>query len=284
MKILSCNGKIKKTMLLIPLLAMSVFPGLTGAESASNEELAKQSIKNYVEAAQSGDVSEAAKWVVDTRFNSEEEQLKEYKESLSSTPFSDVSIKNVVSASDATYSDPTYTATVELTRKDDGSINTVTYPIIKKGDSWKVLLGGQETKSKKVEKLIQSQSEENSTSSVKPLSIELTSYGSGTQWVSSGASIYSGQFNMTEDRVGIAGWQQIPGGTSKCAVRYSIVKKGIFGDDAYGQVFQTGFNYWNGAAFYNTIYTGNQYSGVHVRATNEELGNTVKLRGHVYGN
>ncbi|MGW9528143.1 hypothetical protein ACWHAM_10390 [Paenibacillus terrae] len=279
MKFLSFNGKIKKTMLLIPLLAMSVFPGLTGAESISNEELAKQSIRNYVEAAISGDASEAAKWVVDTRFNSEQEQLKEYKESVSNNPFSDVSIKNVVSASD-----DTYTATVELTRKDDGSINTVTYPIIKKGDSWKVLVGGQETKSKKVEKLIQSQSEENSTSSVKPLSIELTSYGSDTQWVSAGASIYSGQFNMTEDRVGITGWQQIPGSTSKCAVRYSIVKKGIFGDDAYGQVFQTGFNYWNGAAFYNTIYTGNQYSGVYVRATNEELGNSVKLRGHVYGN
>ncbi|MGG1641190.1 hypothetical protein ACIFQM_07830 [Paenibacillus sp. NRS-1782] len=264
---------------MIPLLAMSVFPGLTGAESASNEELAKQSIKNYVEAAISGDASEAAKWVVDTRFNSEQEQLKEYKESVSNNPFSDVSIKNVVSASD-----DNYTATVELTRKDDGSINTVTYPIIKKGDSWKVLVGGQETKSKKVEKLIQSQSEENSTSSVKPLSTELTSYGSDTQWVSAGASIYSGQFNMTEDRVGITGWQQISGSMSKCAVRYSIVKKSIFGDDAYGQVFQTGFNTWNGAAFYNTIYTGTQYSGVHVRATNEELGNSVKLRGHVYGN
>jgi hypothetical protein len=110
MIILSFNGKIK-TMLLIPLFAISVFPGFAGAESVSNEELAKQSIKNYVEAAISGDASEAAKWVVDTRFNSEQEQLQEYKESASNNPFSDVSIKNVVSASD-----DTYTATVELKR------------------------------------------------------------------------------------------------------------------------------------------------------------------------
>ncbi|MBE0336121.1 DUF4878 domain-containing protein [Paenibacillus sp. 23TSA30-6] len=278
MKISSFNGKIKKTMLLIPLFAISVFPGFAGAESVSNEELAKQSIKNYVEAAQSGDASEATKWVIDTRFKSEQEQLKEYKESLSDNPFSDVSIKNVVSDSD-----DTYTATVELTRKDDGSINTVTYPIVKKDDNWKVLVGGQETKSKKVEKLIQSQSEENSTSSVKPLSIELTSYGD--ELVKSGNSIYSNsQFNMTEDRAGITGWQQIPGSVSKASVRYSIVKKGIFSDDAYGQVFQTGFNSWNGAAFYNTIYTGRQYSGVYLKVTNEELGNTVRVRGHVYGN
>ncbi|PPQ46865.1 hypothetical protein C5G87_19640 [Paenibacillus peoriae] len=266
---------------MIPLLAMSVFPGLTGAESVSNEELAKQAIKNYVEAGKSGDGLKASKWVIDTRFNSEEEQMKVYNESLKDNPFSDVNIKNVASASDDTYA-----ATVELTRKDDGSINTVTYPIIKKNDSWKVLIDGQqETKSKKVEKLIQSQSVENTnnTSSVKPLSTELTSYGD--ELVKSGKSIYSNsQFNMTESSVGITGWQQVPGSVSKCAVRYIIVSKGIWSDDAYGQIFQTSFNYWNGAAFYNTIYAGQTRSGVYLKVTDEELGNTVRVRGHIYGN
>lgn len=192
MEFLNFNSKTKKTMLLIPLLAMSVFPGLTGAESVSNEELAKQSIKNYVEAAKSGDALEAAKWVIDTRFKSEQEQLKEYKESLNDNPFSDVSIKNVVPASG-----DTYTATVELIRKDDGSINTLTYPIIKKGDSWKVLIDGrQEIKTKWLEKYLQSQSAENNTSSVKPLSTELTSYGGDTVWVSADDSIYSNSHRL----------------------------------------------------------------------------------------
>ncbi|MET3208208.1 UNVERIFIED_CONTAM: hypothetical protein ABIC26_001144 [Paenibacillus sp. PvR008] len=41
MKFFIFNGKIKKTMLLVPLLAMTVFPCLTGAEGVSNQELAK---------------------------------------------------------------------------------------------------------------------------------------------------------------------------------------------------------------------------------------------------
>lgn len=267
-------------MLLVPLLAMSVFPGLTGAEGVSNQELAKQAIKNYVEAGKSGDGLEALKWVIDTRFNNKEEQVKVYNESLKDSQFSDVSITDVASASD-----DSYTATVELTRKDDGSINTVTYPIIKKDGSWKVLIDGQqETKSKKVEKLLQSQ-KENSTSLVKPMSTELARYGvGGKEWVSAGDHTYSGQFNMTKDRIGITGWQQIPGSTSRCAVRYSVVSKGFFSDEPYGQAFHTGFNYWDGDAFYESIYTGRTLSSVFLKATNEEIGNSVKVRGHVYHN
>ncbi|QDA30258.1 DUF4878 domain-containing protein [Paenibacillus polymyxa] len=280
MKFLSFNGKIKKTLLLVPLLAMSVFPGLTGAEGVSNQELAKQAIKNFVEAGKSGDGLEASKWVIDNRFNNKEEQVKVYNESAKDSPFSDVNITDVASASDDTYK-----ATVELTRKDDGSINTVTYPIIKKDDSWKVLIDGQqETTSKKVEKLLRSQ-EENSTSLVKPMSTEIAKYGvGGKEWVDAGDHTYSDQFNMSTDRVGITGWQQIPGSTSKCSVRYSVVSKGIWSDEPYGQAFHTGFNYWNGDAFYEYVYTGRAHSGVVLKVTNEEIGNSVKVRGHVYEN
>ncbi|WP_190932562.1 hypothetical protein [Paenibacillus polymyxa] len=62
------------------------------------------------------------------------------------------------------------------------------------------------------------------------------------------------------------------------------MSKGIWSDDAYGQIFQTSLNYWNGAAFYNTIYAGQTRSGVYLKVTNEELGNTVGVRGHIYGN
>ncbi|TKH45840.1 hypothetical protein C1I60_05145 [Paenibacillus terrae] len=109
------------------MLAISVFPSLTGAESVSDEELAKQSVINYVEAVQTGNIYESVKWVVDTRFSSTDEQLEQYKESLSSNPFSDVSIKSIVPASN-----DTFTASVELTRKDDGETNKVSYQVIKR--------------------------------------------------------------------------------------------------------------------------------------------------------
>ncbi|TKH45839.1 hypothetical protein C1I60_05140 [Paenibacillus terrae] len=90
---------------------------------------------------------------------------------------------------------------------------------------------------------------------------------------------------MTEAFIGITGWQLIPGSKTKVPVRYSVVNKGFFSDDVYGQIFQTESSDWNGAAFYNTIYTSGQtYSGVYLKITNEDLGNTVRVRGHIYGN
>ncbi|MGF7048846.1 hypothetical protein J2T13_003354 [Paenibacillus sp. DS2015] len=275
-KMLLVTKKIKKTMLLVPLLVMSAFPGIVGAEGLSTEELAKQSVSNYLEAAQSGNASEAVKWVIDTRFNSTEEQLQAYKESVNSNPFSDVSLKSITPESNNTFS-----ALVELTRKDDGEINEVSYPVIEQGDSWKVVIDGQETMSKKVDKFIKSKMSE---SQISPLnSVHLGSYGPDT--FGAGEKTYSNQFNMTANIVGITGWQHVNGLIKKIDVSYSIVTKNIMSDEIHGRTFVNAFTYWNGSAFYDTVSTDQQRNNVYLKVINEMFSNThIQVRGHVYGN
>jgi hypothetical protein len=276
-KMFLVTQKIKKTMLLVPLLVMSAFPGIVGAEGLSTEELAKQSVSNYLEAAQSGNASEAVKWVIDTRFNSTEEQLQQYKESVNSNPFSDVSLKSITPASNNTFS-----ALVELTRKDDGEINEVSYPVIEQGDSWKVIIDGQETMSKKVDNSIKSKMSESkmSESHISPLAVELASYG--PDYIGPGKKTYSNEFNMTSNIVGITGWQQILGSISKSDASYSIVTKNFYGDDVHGRTFVNVFTNWNGSAFYDTVTTDQQRNNVYLKVINEMFSKThIQVRGHV---
>ncbi len=198
MRTLSLKGKVKKSLLLVPLLTISLFTGITNAESISSKELAEQSVNNYIKAVQEGDIAKAVNWVVDERFSTTEEQLSQYKEALISNPFSDVNLKSLTPNSDGSY-----TALVELTRKDGGEKNTVSYPVIYKDNSWKLVINGQETMSKKVEKLIQYQN----SAVVSPLaSTHLGSYSASLLKV--GKSTYSDKFDMTENAVGVTGWQQ----------------------------------------------------------------------------
>lgn len=275
MKTLSLKRKVTKSLLLVPLLVLSLSTGITNAEPISSKDLAEQSVNNYIKAVQEGDISKAANWVIDERFSTAEEQLNQYKEALISNPFSEVNLKSITPNPD-----DSYTALVELTRKDSGELNTVSYPVIYKDNSWKLVINGQETMSKKVEKLTRHQN----SVVISPLAAtELGSYSEFLLKV--GKSAYSNKFDMTENIVGVTGWQQIAGSVSDTTVRYSIVKKGLFSDDAYGQTFYTGWNYWNGAAFYITITTSSRtYSGVHLKATNEDIGNSIAIRGHIYGN
>ncbi|OAB42306.1 hypothetical protein [Paenibacillus glacialis] len=268
--------KIKKTMLLVPLLVMSAFPGIVGAEGLSTEEIAKQSVSNYLEAAQSGNASEAVKWVIDTRFNSTEEQLQQYKESVN--PFSDVSLKSITPATNNTF-----LALVELTRKDDGEINEVSYPVIEQGDSWKVVIDGQETMSKKVDKLIKSKMSESkmSESHISPLADHL---GSFQDYIGPGKKTYSNNFNMTADRVGITIWQEKTNYTKKVVVRYNIVNRNTFGDETLGQKIIDEYVPGDGSALYDTVYTGRTYNNVSLKAINEELVDWIQVRGHIYGN
>ncbi|WP_348625389.1 hypothetical protein ABFT51_27785 (plasmid) [Paenibacillus peoriae] len=48
---------------------------------------------------------------------------------------------------------------------------------------------------------------------------------------------------MTTSSVGIQGWQQIMGSLSEIAVKYSVVDKGVFSDDVFGETTHYGFNY-----------------------------------------
>ncbi|MBT2290115.1 hypothetical protein J7E73_13360 [Paenibacillus albidus] len=218
-------SKMKKTLVVVPLVLLSAFPGLTNAESTSPLELAKESVSNYVDAVHSGDVTEAVKWVVDTRFSSEQDQLKQYKESLTTDPFSNASIESIVPESDSTF-----IATLDLTRKENGETTKISLPVIEHDGTWKLFLNGQETMGAAAQKLSNTN---NNKSIIAPLaSTLLGSYGDST--VSQGSSIYSNQFNMTETTLGLTGWQQVPGVSSESTMRYSVVYKGFFSDDTIG--------------------------------------------------
>lgn len=268
---------MKRTLVVVPLVLLSVFPGLSNAESISPLELAKESVSNYVEAVQSGDITEAVKWVVDTRFSSEQDQIEQYKESLTTDPFSNASIESVVPDSDSSF-----IATLDLTRKESGEINQISLPVIERDGIWKLFLNGVETKSTAVEKLSNLQ---NNKSLISPLASTLiASYGDET--VGTGKSTYSSQFNMTQYSLGITGWQQVPGVTVESTMRYSVVYKGFFSDDTIGEKFHPGFNTWNGAAFYETISVASAHppQGVYLKISNPSVAHAVRIRGHVYEN
>ncbi|WP_019914211.1 hypothetical protein [Paenibacillus sp. HW567] len=271
-------GKMKRALVVVPLVFLSAFPGLSNAESTTSLELAKQSVSNYIGAVQSGNVTEAIKWVVDTRFSSEQEQIEQYKESLTTDPFANATIESVV----PNFSDSSFIANLELTRKENGEINKISLPVVERDGTWKLFLNGQETRSTAAQKLFNTQ---NNKRLIAPLaSTFLGSYEDST--VSQGNSIYSNKFDMTETVLGITGWQQVPGLTSDSTMRYSVVYKGFLSDDTIGEIFHTGFNNWNGNAFYETISVASAHApqGVYLKVSNPSVSHWVRVRGHIYGN
>lgn len=272
---------MKKTLIVVPLVFLSAFPGFTNAESISQLELARQSVSNYIDAVYSGDITEAVKWVVDTRFDSQEEQIEQYNNALTSDPFSNASIVNVVPDSDNSF-----IVNLDLTRKETGEINNISLPIIEHEGTWKLYLNGQETMSDAVRtRNLSITQNENNDSLVVPL--DATYLGSyEDQMVSTGGSAYSNQFDMTALSLGITGWLQVPGVTSQTTIRFNVVYKGFFSDDEIGEAFHTGFNYWNGEAFYKTISVGAAHppKGVNLKITNVSAVHWVRIKGHIYGN
>jgi hypothetical protein len=267
-------NRFKKALLLVPLLALTILPGITSAASESDDELAKQALSNYIDAVKKEDVHEAMNWVIDKRFDSTQEQLDAYSGALKDNPFSDVTITDISPVPDGTF-----TADVELTRKDTGEVNNVSYQLIKSNETWKVIIDGQETASNRV---IQKTIQLEPSDAIIPLAATLlASYGDSP--VSVDDSIYSNEFDMTEASIGITGWQENPGSIGQADVRYALVKKGIFSDEMLGSVVILKYTAWNGAAFYTTIDVGYAYSDVHLKVTNVD-DNQIRVRGHVYGN
>ncbi|WP_340003377.1 hypothetical protein MHH52_14860 [Paenibacillus sp. FSL K6-0276] len=270
-------GKLKRTLVVVPLVLLSAFPGLSNAEATSPLELAKESVSNYIDAVQSGDITEAVKWVVDTRFSSEQDQIEQYNDNLTTDPFSNASIESVLPDSDSSF-----IVTLDLTRKENGEINKISLPVIEHEGTWKLLINGVETMSTAAQKL--SNTQNNNKSLIAPQSVNIGNYGDST--VGKGDSIYSNQFNMTETVLGITGWQQVGGVTVESTMRYSVVYKHFYGDDTIGEIFHTGFNYWNGAAFYETMSVAASHApqGVHLKISNPSDAHAVRVRGHIYGN
>ncbi|AIQ17209.1 hypothetical protein H70357_11470 [Paenibacillus sp. FSL H7-0357] len=279
MKKMSLFGKVTKTLIVIPLIVISAFSATTNASQISDQDLAKQSVSNYFNAIQDGDISEAVKWVIDTRFNSPEEQATQYQELLITDPFSNPTIESINSNSDGSY-----TATIELTRKDDGSLNEITLPIVQKDGSWKLLIEGTEIRDKNV--ITTYLNENKSESTITPMaSVNIGNY---EDWLSKSDETYSNGFNMHSSSIGVTVWQYNPGSTDPVYVTYLIVIKGyladlVLGETIHGPVYRP----TTGSADYiviNNSKTGNAQNGVNLKIINPSAASGVYVKGYIYEN
>lgn len=278
------SKSVLRRLMLISLVLLIISPNIINADSPiDNEiELAKRSVISYIEATQSGDISEAIKWVIDTRFDTIDEQLNQYKESLTSDPFSTILIEDLVKETPSSY-----TVNLRLIRKDNGESNNLSLPVVNRNGQWKLLITGQETMSNAVRKQIQL--ERNSLqikeSIISPAAA--VNLGNYEENLAKSGSTYSGKFNMTGLIIGITGWQYNPGTTSSRIVMYQIVKKGLFSDDVLGETSQSGYYPTSSDAFYITLKLSNTFtppSGVYLKAKNPSDITGVFVKGYIYEN
>ncbi|CAH0121066.1 hypothetical protein PAE9249_03592 [Paenibacillus sp. CECT 9249] len=284
-------GRIKTTFIIIPLMFLSVFPAAVNANSVNKEEMAKQSVNNYINAIQMGDVTEAVNWVIDTRFESINEQIEQYQEAISTDPFSNASLESIVSNSDSSF-----TVTLKLIRKENNEVNRVLLPVIKKEGEWKLLLDGQETMSDLVRKKIESErfSHRNTSQIMNDgmISPQASVYlGSYDEWLSKGGKTYSDKFDMTDLKIGISGYQYKPGFQDSVTAVYQVVKKGLFSDDVLGESIKTGYYpelpEYAKESFYQVLTLSNTNkppSGVYLKVKNPSDNSGVAVKGWIYEN
>lgn len=265
------------TFLVVPLLLIASFPNISNAEEINEESLAKQSVTNYIEAIQAGDINEAVNWVIDTRFDSKDDQLAQYQDASINDPFSNASIEKIEPSSDNSF-----IVTLNLTRKTNGELNKISLPVIESNGNWKLLIEGQETKDRNVKTEYFKQ--QKAVDEISPqASVNVGNYYE--PFLDKGKSTYSGTFNMTSDlAVGITGWQENLMTPSSVTIRYSIVYKGVFSDDVLAETFVEGVYPQNSSAFYTTIYTGSQSSGVSLKVTNPSSLSSRFVKGYIYVN
>lgn len=266
-------------------MLVAIFPSITKAYSTDGKELAKQSVNNYIKAIQNRNVDEASKWVIDTRFNSTAEQISEYKELLSTNPFSKVYLERINANSD--YS---FTATLNLVRKDNNEVNKVSLPVINKDGKWKLLIEGQETMSSAVKGEIQLDKKLSGLSDDTITPMAAVHVGSYNDWLAKSGSTYSGSFDMIGKIIGVSGWQYQPAFTDARTVIYQIVKKGFFSDDVKGETTLTGYytdESASGSSFYLTVSVtdgSSSLQGVSVKAKNASSISGVFVKGFIYEN
>lgn len=109
--------------------------------ATSDLQKAKNAVTNYIHAAEKQDVNEMMKWVKDTRFNSIEEQKREYKQMFQNDPFEKIKITGIKKVDDKNM-----IVSLKMIRKDNGKPQSLDLPVIKENGKWKLLITGVETK------------------------------------------------------------------------------------------------------------------------------------------
>lgn len=128
----------KKNVVLTSLIALGVAGGLyfgvsKSEASATPEQEAKQAMTVYLDAVESGNAEEAAKYVKDVRFKDYTDTVANYKEMSKSDPVTNYKI-HAVKASDATHA----VADLEFTTQEQGN-QRYEVKLQKYDEGWKVI-------------------------------------------------------------------------------------------------------------------------------------------------
>lgn len=260
------------TLLATLFLLSTIFTFGVSASSSSEEESAKQSVINYIEAINTENPSEIVKWVEDIRFESTEDQIKQYEFLFTESNYSNYQLTEM------NQNGQDFKAKIKLDFKDNTESVFVDIPVRKVNNVWKLIVEGQEVRTNETISKI-STPEIISKSDVQP-------FADVAYWkMSLGITDYSTtSFNMTGRSVNIIGWQEVLGTQSEPTVSYQIVKKGFLTDDVLGETIIQGIYTQNGTRYNDSISTamsGN--TGVHVKVVNySALGKPATAAGNAY--
>ncbi|MDU7472318.1 MAG: DUF4878 domain-containing protein [Paenibacillus macerans] len=209
----------------------------TFADSSKNEPNPEQVVTSYIKAIEDKNVDAVINLVKDTRYSSLQDLKQEYENMISDNVFIDIKAGNVKTVNESN-------AEVQLVaQRNDGLNETdITLPLIKEDGNWKILITGQETSRENVVKF--SEFKPFTSSEIRPFSGSIAYYEFSHTKRQSGigyhyTSYSTSSFDMNGRSVTINGWQENLGTTSDVSVKYSIVKKNLFGDDVKGDTTLT---------------------------------------------
>lgn len=259
------------TLLATLFLLSSLFTFGVSASPSSEEEAAKQSVINYIEAINAENPSEIVKWVEDNRFESTEDQINQYEFLFTESNYSNYQL------TDMNQNGQDFEATIKLDFKDNNESVFLDIPVRKVDNVWKLIVEGQEVRTD--DTISEISTPEITSSDVQP-------FADVAYWhMSIGKTTYSTtSFNMTGRSVNIIGWQEVLGTQSVPTVSYQLVQKGFLSDDVLGETIIQGIYTQNGTRYTDSISTamsGN--TGVHVKVVNySALGKPATAAGNAY--
>lgn len=103
-------------------------------QTKTNEEIIKKNITSYLTAVESKDISEMIKYADDIRFPNKQEQKYEYE-----------NIPEIITETNLEklekVTETKYQATIKYKKDDDGTPSEITFPVIKKDNDWRIIVG-----------------------------------------------------------------------------------------------------------------------------------------------
>lgn len=270
------------------LFFLTLITSLTANASMVDEQIARTSVQNYITAIENQDVNEIVKWVKDTRFNSLEQQKKQYLEMFQNNPFTGARIAQLNKVDDNKVN-----VTIELIRSESQQIEQIKLPVVKDTDNhWRLLVDGNSETRDQNSILIDaaSSSPKNDQSDIKSASSSIAYYEFHLDRVGcpgpvpcKTSSYSNSSFDMNSSSVAISGWQDVGGSKYKdVTVVYQIVNKGWFSDDVKGEKIIPKTYFKDNDWYYEKISTLLKQSGVYIKVINPSSEYAPRGAGNVY--